>query len=54
MNRAFETGGAYVAEVDLPGVRKDDISVELADGMLTVTVPKAETDKPLRIEVTGG
>jgi len=98
-----ETGDAYVAEVDLPGVRKDDISVELAgqelvvggeyrdsgtdgralrrtrrtgwfefrvmlpgkadpdkitaalaDGVLTVTVPKAETDKPRRIEVTGG
>lgn len=97
-----ETGGAYVAEVELPGVRKDDISVELAgqelviggyresgtdgralrrarregrfefrvmlpgradpdkitaalaDGLLTVTVPKAETDKPRRIEITGG
>jgi HSP20 family protein len=98
-----ETGDAYVAEVELPGVRKDDISVELAgqqlvvsgeyrdtgtdgralrrarrtggfefrvmlpgkadpdkitaalaDGVLTVTVAKAETDKPRRIEVTGG
>jgi HSP20 family protein len=98
-----ETGDAYVAEVELPGVRKDDISVELAgqelviggeyrqpgtegralrrarreggfeframlpgradpdkitaalaDGVLTVTVPKAETDKPRRIEITGG
>lgn len=98
-----ETGGAYVAEVELPGVRKDDIKVELAgqelviggeyrdtgaegrplrrdrrsggfefrallpgkadpdkvtaalaDGVLTVTVPKAETDMPRRIEVTGG
>ena len=98
-----ETGDAYVAEVELPGVRKDDIRVELAgqelviggeyrdsgiggrvlrrarrsgvfefrvmlpgkadpdkitaalaDGVLTVTVPKAETDKPRRIEITGG
>lgn len=97
-----ETGDAYVAEVELPGVRKDDISVELtgqelviggeyresgtegralrrarraggfefrvmlpgkadpdkitaalADGVLTVTVPKAEADKPRRIEITG-
>jgi HSP20 family protein len=98
-----EAGDAYVAEVELPGVRKDDVSVELAgqelviageyrdsgtegralrrarrsgvfefrvtlpgradpdkitaalaDGVLTVTVPKAETDRPRRIEVTGG
>lgn len=98
-----ETGDAYVAEVELPGVRKDDIRVELAgqelvvggeyrdtgtdgralrrarrtgvfefrvmlpgradpdkitaalaDGVLTVTVPKAETDKPRRIAITGG
>ena len=98
-----ETGDAYVAEVELPGVRKDDISVELAgrdlrvagdysreaadgralrrarrsgrfeyqvtlpgqadadkitaslaDGVLTVTVPKTETEKPRQIQVTGG
>ena len=98
-----ETGGAYIAEVELPGVRKDDIRVELAgqelviggehrdsgtkgralrraprdggfefrvllpskadsekitaalaDGVLAVAVPKAETGRPRRIEVTGG
>jgi HSP20 family protein len=98
-----ETDDAYVAEVELPGVHKDDISVELsgqeliisgeykdtgtgggalvrarragrfdyrvmlpgqadadkitaslADGVLTVRVPKAETDKPHRIEITAG
>lgn len=98
-----ETDDAYVAEVELPGVKKDDISVEpagqeliirgqlkdsvksgrtlrrgrrsgrfeyrvmlpsqaeadqvtaaLADGVLTVTVPKAETEKPRRIEITAG
>src|SRR2546429_77952 len=99
-----ETDQAYVAEVELPGVAKDDISVELAgqeliisgelrasgsgthgrglrrgrrsgrfeyrvllpghaeadkvtaalaDGVLTVTVPKSEADKPHRIPVTG-
>ena len=99
-----ETDEAYVAEVELPGVAKDDISVELADpelvisgefrdsgsgkdgrarrrgrrsgrfeyrvllpvqaeadkvtaaladGVLTVTVPKTEADKPHRIPVTG-
>lgn len=98
-----ETGDAYVAEIELPGVSKDDINVELtgaelaitgdyraaeregralrrgrrgghfeyrvllpgqaeadkitaslADGVLTVTVPKAEADKPHRIAITGG
>ena len=98
-----ETGDSYVAEVELPGVRKDDISVELAgrelrvagdyshegtdgralrrtrrrgrfeyqvtlpgqadpaqitaslaDGVLTVTVPKTETEKPRQIQITGG
>jgi HSP20 family protein len=98
-----ETEDAYQAEVELPGVRKDDISVELAgqelvisgefsdpgqhgralrrgrrsgrfeyrvllpghaeadkvtaalaDGVLTVTVPKAETEKPRRIQITAG
>jgi HSP20 family protein len=96
-----ETDEAYLAEVELPGVKKDDISVELtgqellisgeftdsakggralrrgrrsgrfeyrvllpsqaeadqitaalADGVLTVTVPKAEQAKPRRIEIT--
>jgi HSP20 family protein len=96
-----ETDDAYVAEVELPGVHRDDISVELAgqelvitgeyketgkegrtlrrgrragrfeyrallpgqaaedkitatlaDGVLTVTVPKTETAKPRRIEIT--
>ncbi|CAL9657812.1 Spore protein SP21 [Streptomyces sp. enrichment culture] len=96
-----ETDDAYVVEIDLPGVRKDDVTVELnagelsvhgeikekertgvlrsrtrrtgrfghrvtlpqdtdeehvsaelADGVLTVKVPKAEKAKPRRIEIT--
>jgi HSP20 family protein len=95
-----ETDDAYVVEMDLPGVKKDDITVELSgnelvvtgdladgadgqssrrirrsghveqrvllpasaeadkvtaslsDGVLTVTVPKSEGDKPRRVEVT--
>ena len=98
-----ETDEAYLAEVELPGVVRDDISVELAgqelvisgeftdtgkegralrrgrrsgpfeyrvllpgqadpdpdkvtvalaDGVLTVTVPKAEAGKPRRIRIT--
>ena len=98
-----ETDQAYLAEVELPGVARDDISVEmagqelvisgefrdtakegralrrgrrsgrfeyrvllpgqaeadkvtaaLADGVLTVTVPKTAADKPRRIQVTAG
>ncbi|HEX5287955.1 MAG TPA: Hsp20/alpha crystallin family protein [Streptosporangiaceae bacterium] len=100
-----ETDEAYLAEVELPGVARDDISVELAgpelvisgeftdtgkegralrrgrrsgrfeyrvllpgqadpdpdkvtaalaDGVLTVTVPKAEAGKHRRIQITAG
>ena len=100
-----ETDEAYLAEVELPGVARDDISVELAgqelvisaeftdtgkegralrrgrrsgrfeyrvllpgqadpdpdkitaalaDGVLTVTVPKAEAGEPRRIQITAG
>ena len=97
-----ETDPAYLAEVELTGVARDDISVELAgqeliisgefsdtgkegralrrgrrsgrfeyrvllpghaeadkvtaalaDGVLTVTVPKTEASKPHRIQITG-
>lgn len=98
-----ETDDAYLVEVDVPGVKRDDINVEmndreisitgeykerertgilrrgmrrtgrfeyrtvlpgeinaeavdatLSDGVLTVKVPKAETAKPRRIEITSG
>ncbi|MER7406839.1 Hsp20/alpha crystallin family protein [Streptomyces sp. NPDC000070] len=98
-----ETDDAYLIEVDVPGVKRDDINVEmndreisitgeykerertgvlrrstrrtgrfeyrallpgdinaegvdatLADGLLTVRVPKAEAAKPHRIEITTG
>ena len=100
-----ETDEAYLAEVELPGVARDDISAglagqelvisgeftdtgkegralrrgrrsgrfeyrvllpgqadpdpdkataALADGVLTVTVPKAEAGKPRRIQITAG
>ena len=100
-----ETDEAYLAEVELPGVARDDMSVELAgqelvisgeftdtgkegralrrgrrsgpfeyrvllpgqadpdpdkvtvalaDGVLTVTVPKAEAGEPRRIQITAG
>jgi HSP20 family protein len=32
-------------------VKADQVSARLADGVLTVTVPKSEAAKPRRIEV---
>ena len=32
----------------------DKVTVALADGVLTVTVPKAEAGKPRRIQITAG
>jgi HSP20 family protein len=98
-----ETDDAYLIEIDVPGVKRDDIDIELNDreliisgeikekervgtlrramrrtgrfeyrmllpgeinaegvdatlreGVLTVKVPKAETAKPRRIEITSG
>ncbi|PAZ17325.1 heat-shock protein Hsp20 [Streptomyces sp. SA15] len=98
-----ETDDAYQIDVDVPGVKRDDISIEvtdremvisgefkererggvlrrgtrrtgrfeyrtmlpgeinaeginatLSDGVLTVTVPKAEAARPRRIEITAG
>jgi HSP20 family protein len=47
--------GAFELRMMLPGkADPDEITAALADGVLTVTVPKAEIDKPRRIEVTAG
>ncbi|RAY11069.1 Hsp20/alpha crystallin family protein [Actinomadura craniellae] len=32
-----ETEDSYVIEIDLPGVRKDDVDIQLADQLLTIT-----------------
>jgi HSP20 family protein len=45
--------GRFEYRTLLPGeVDADKISAELADGVLTVTVPKSEAAKPRRIEIT--
>ena len=38
-----ETDKGYEVAVDLPGVKKDDVSVELKDGYLTITARRMST-----------
>src|SRR5690242_426296 len=55
--RALRRGrrsGRFEYRVLLPGqAEADEVTAALADGVLTVTVPKAEADKPRRIQITG-
>lgn len=47
--------GEFETRLSLPaGVQSDKVSANLADGVLTVTLPKAEGSRPRRIEITGG
>jgi HSP20 family protein len=44
--------GSFQRSLALPqGVRSDDIAAAYEDGILTVTVPKVEQEKPKKIEV---
>lgn len=44
--------GSFQRSLALPqGVKVDEITANYEDGILTVTVPKAEEEKPKRIEV---
>jgi HSP20 family protein len=58
--RALRRGrrsGRFEYRVLLPGQadpEPDKVTVALADGVLTVTVPKAEAGKPRRIQITAG
>jgi len=46
--------GRNVGGSILPGdISPDAVSANLADGVLTVRVPKAEAAKPRRVEITG-
>lgn len=38
----YEKDGLYHIEADIPGVKKEDISVECNDGYLTITAEKKE------------
>ena len=46
--------GRFEFRTYLPGdVKADAVTAQLADGILTVTVPKSEAAKPRKIEITG-
>jgi HSP20 family protein len=50
--RSSRRTGRFEYRTFLPSdIKPDKVSAELADGVLTVTVPKSETAKPKRIEV---
>ena len=40
----LESNGAYLLTIDLPGVSKDDVSIEYNDDVLEVTAKKPEAD----------
>ena len=47
-----EAGGNYVLEIELPGFKKEDVSVKLENGCLTVTASKG-LDKDEQKEDSG-
>jgi HSP20 family protein len=50
--RSSRRMGRFEYRTFLPGdIKPDQINANLADGVLTITVPKSETAKPKRIEV---
>lgn len=40
-----DTGDSYVLEAELPGFQKEDISLELKDGILTITAAHSESSE---------
>jgi len=47
-----ETDGAYIADIELPGFKKEDINVSLENGYLTITAAKG-LDKEEKDEKQG-
>jgi HSP20 family protein len=53
-HRRSRRTGRFELHTYLPGdVKADAVRGELADGVLTITVPKAETSKPHKVEIKG-
>lgn len=38
----YEKDGKYVIETDIPGFKKDDVSIDYEDGYITITAKKEE------------
>lgn len=52
LRRRERTVGRFTYDVTLPGdIDEDRVEAQLNDGVLTVRVPKPESDRPRRIEV---
>ena len=52
-HRSSRRTGRFEYRTVFPGeIKASDVRAELADGVLTVTVPKSEAAKPSRVEVT--
>ena len=41
----YEDKGNYVIEADMPGLNKDDVTVDYNDGYLTIKAEKSSEDK---------
>ncbi|MES4902459.1 MULTISPECIES: Hsp20/alpha crystallin family protein [unclassified Streptomyces] len=55
LRRSTRRTGRFEFRMTLPGeVNTDKVSARLADGILGLTIPKAEAAKPRRVEITGG
>ena len=53
-HRSSRRAGRFEYRTYLPGdVKADQVSAQLTDGVLTVTVPKSEAAKPRKIEIKG-
>ena len=53
-HRSSRRTGRFEYRAYLPGdIKADQVSAQLSDGVLTVTVPKSEKAKPRKIEITG-
>ena len=52
--RSSRRTGQFEYRTMLPGeIKADQVKAELADGLLTVTLPKAEEAKPNRVQISG-
>ncbi|MBA2947569.1 Hsp20/alpha crystallin family protein [Streptomyces himalayensis] len=55
LRRGTRRTGRFEYRTLLPGdVNTEEVNAALRDGVLTITVPKAETTKPRHIEITAG